>query len=185
MLSEGILSGARDNLKLSFNRSISEPGHTSLATCPMAPLASPPSIGPSLHPPKRCRMEGITRPKPLTLAPPSSLLSPPAPPGGVISLPSSPCAESVTVQRTLVMQQASTISGDGLAKRLHSRESRPGRPSFLLLDCRPFIAYNVCHIRGAINVNCCDRFNRKRLQQVQQANPSGKVKMPKYFTWPV
>merc|ERR1712062_802210 len=37
--------------------------------------------------------------------------------------------------------------------------------SFLLLDCRPFIAYNVGHVRGAINVNCCDRFNRKRLQQ--------------------
>jgi len=69
------------------------------------------------------------------------------------------------VQRTLVMQQASTITGDGLAKRLHTREGRPGRPSFLLLDCRPFIAYNVSHIRGAINVNCCDRFNRKRLQQ--------------------
>ena len=35
----------------------------------------------------------------------------------------------------------------------------------LVVDCRPFIAYNVNHIRGAINVNCCDRFNRKRLQQ--------------------
>ena len=27
------------------------------------------------------------------------------------------------------------------------------------------MAYNVNHIRGGINVNCCDRFNRKRLQQ--------------------
>ena len=35
----------------------------------------------------------------------------------------------------------------------------------MLLDCRPFIAYNVSHVRGAINVNCCDRYNRKRLQQ--------------------
>lgn len=48
-----------------------------------------------------------------------------------------------------------------------NRIQKPGKPAktFLLLDCRPFIAYNVSHIRGAINVNCCDRFNRKRLQQ--------------------
>merc|ERR1712117_278770 len=140
MLSEGLKS--RDSLKLSFNRSISEPGHAGLTTCPMAPLTSPPS-----------------------LAPPSSFLSPPAPPGGVVSLPASPCSESVTMQRSMVMQQATTISGDQLAKRLRAREGRPGRQSFLLLDCRPFIAYNVSHIKGAINVNCCDRFNRKRLQQ--------------------
>ena len=44
--------------------------------------------------------------------------------------------------------------------------SKHGHRNFLLLDCRPFIAYNVSHIRGAINVNCCNRFNRKRLQQV-------------------
>merc|ERR1711899_160306 len=131
MLSEGLKS--RDSLKLSFNRSISEPGHAGLTTCPMAP--------------------------------PSSFLSPPAPPGGVVSLPASPCSESVTMQRSMVMQQATTISGDQLAKRLRAREGRPGRQSFLLLDCRPFIAYNVGHVRGAINVNCCDRFNRKRLQQ--------------------
>ena len=71
------------------------------------------------------------------------------------------------MQRSMVMQQATTISGDQLAKRLRAREGRPGRQSFLLLDCRPFIAYNVGHVRGAINVNCCDRFNRKRLQQVK------------------
>merc|ERR1712213_159886 len=163
MLSEGLKS--RDSLKLSFNRSISEPGHAGLTTCPMAPLTSPPSLGPSLHPPKRCRMDGLSRSKPLSLAPPSSFLSPPAPPGGVVSLPASPCSESVTMQRSMVMQQATTISGDQLAKKLRAREGRPGRQSFLLLDCRPFIAYNVGHVRGAINVNCCDRFNRKRLQQ--------------------
>jgi dual specificity MAP kinase phosphatase len=61
------------------------------------------------------------------------------------------------------MKQAGTITGDGLARRMH-RGTKHGR-SLLLLDCRPFIAYNVSHIKGAINVNCCDRFNRKRLQQ--------------------
>lgn len=40
---------------------------------------------------------------------------------------------------------------------------------FLIVDCRPFLAYNINHIRGAINVNCSDRFNRKRLQQGKAA----------------
>merc|ERR1739838_936523 len=81
----------------------------------MAPLVSPPSLTPSIHPPKRCKME---RNKPSL---PNGFLCPPP---GVVSLPNSPCSESSTLQRTLVMKQA-----------------------------------------GAINVNCCDRFNRKRLQQ--------------------
>ena len=34
----------------------------------------------------------------------------------------------------------------------------------MVVDCRPFIAYNVNHIKNAINVNCCDKFNRKRLR---------------------
>lgn len=34
----------------------------------------------------------------------------------------------------------------------------------VIVDCRPFMAYNASHIRGAINVNCSDRWNRKRLQ---------------------
>jgi len=35
----------------------------------------------------------------------------------------------------------------------------------LILDCRPFFAYNANHIQGAININCSDRFNRRRLLQ--------------------
>lgn len=34
-----------------------------------------------------------------------------------------------------------------LAKDLHSREE------YVLLDCRPVLAYNTCHISGAVNVN--------------------------------
>ncbi|XP_077291039.1 dual specificity phosphatase puckered isoform X2 [Arctopsyche grandis] len=49
---------------------------------------------------------------------------------------------------------------DALRRKLE-RAATP----FLLVDCRPFLAYNVNHIRGAINVNCSDRFNRRRLQQ--------------------
>jgi dual specificity MAP kinase phosphatase len=74
----------------------------------------------------------------------------------------------------LLLQKVRTISADVLAARLgatspsalHAAKSGAVlRNGFLLIDCRPFIAYNVNHIRGAINVNCCDRFNRKRLQQ--------------------
>jgi len=34
---------------------------------------------------------------------------------------------------------------------------------FLLLDCRSFIAYNLKHINGALNVSCADRFTKRRL----------------------
>ena len=51
MLSEGLKG--RDSLKLSFNRSISEPGHS----VPMISMLSPPSVAPSLHPPKRCKID--------------------------------------------------------------------------------------------------------------------------------
>ena len=34
----------------------------------------------------------------------------------------------------------------------------------LLIDCRSFIAFNINHIHGALNVSCCDRLTKKRLQ---------------------
>jgi len=158
MLSESIVK-SRESLKLPFNRSISEPGHSS-GVLTMSTLVSPPSLSPSIHPPKRCKMEHRIKPTSLLAPPSTSLLVPLA--GGTISLPPSPCADSVTLQRSLVMKKTTTITSDGLAKRILQKA---GNKNFLLIDCRPFIAYNVSHIRGAINVNCCDRFNRKRLQQ--------------------
>ncbi|XP_076762540.1 dual specificity protein phosphatase 7 [Xylocopa sonorina] len=77
-----------------------------------------------------------------------------------VSLPTSPCSENNTLQRQLVLQRTKTIAADELADRLLGRDA--GGP--VLLDCRPFILYNVNHVRGAINVNCSDRFNRRRLQ---------------------
>ncbi|XP_069117824.1 dual specificity protein phosphatase 10-like [Argopecten irradians] len=53
-----------------------------------------------------------------------------------------------------------TIQPQELATRLNKVHK-----TCLLVDCRSFISYNVTHIQGAVNVNCCDRFNRKRLQQ--------------------
>ena len=54
-----------------------------------------------------------------------------------------------------------TILPRDLASRLNSSKSKP----VLVLDCRPFFAYNANHIQGAVNINCTDRFNRRRLQQ--------------------
>merc|ERR1711963_497045 len=71
---------------------------------------------------------------------------------GSISLPTSPCSESSTLQRTLLMKHAKTVEANSLAARIEAAHTK----KFILIDCRPFIAYNV---------NCCDRFNRKRLQQ--------------------
>jgi len=184
MLSESPLK-SRDSLKLSFNRSISEPlggagHHGSLS---MSTMVSPPAISPSLHPPKRCKLEH--RRKPHSLLGSSATTTSTeflTPPGMTISLPSSPCTDSSTLQRSLVIKQAATITSGTLAKRITDKPQQAktpntnnnnaistakltGKNNFLLLDCRPFIAYNVSHIRGAINVNCCDRFNRKRLQQ--------------------
>ncbi|XP_015440181.1 PREDICTED: dual specificity protein phosphatase 10-like isoform X1 [Dufourea novaeangliae] len=78
-----------------------------------------------------------------------------------VSLPTSPCNENNTLQRQLVIQRTGTITADELANRLPNRQTNEGP---VLLDCRPFILYNVNHVRGAINVNCSDRFNRRRLQ---------------------
>merc|ERR1712064_198404 len=77
-----------------------------------------------------------------------------------------------TLQRTILLKKARTIDHTSLASKLKSLRDGGSESvgtkktdGFLLVDCRPFIAYNVNHIANAINVNCCDRFNRKRLQQ--------------------
>ncbi|XP_078036171.1 dual specificity protein phosphatase 10 [Augochlora pura] len=90
---------------------------------------------------KRCKLETVSLPA---------------------SLPASPCNENNTLQRQLVLQRTRTITADDLAQRVlgHRQSDSPT----VLLDCRPFILYNVNHVRGAINVNCSDRFNRRRLQ---------------------
>ena len=43
-------------------------------------------------------------------------------------------------------------------------ELMQGQSPCLILDCRSFIAYNLCHLKGAINVGCADRITKKRLQ---------------------
>lgn len=100
----------------------------------------PPTPALFLSPPKRCKLETAS-----------------------VSLPTSPCAESATLQRALILKKVGTLDADGLKKKIAECNSRPRQ--FLIVDIRPFISYNMSHISGAINVNCSDRFNRKRLQQ--------------------
>ena len=168
----------REALKLSFQRSFSEPlggvaGKVFGVPCTPT-IESPPSVSPSLHPSKRCRMtqqqqqqqqqqvaaqhQHVTHPNPPNM---KHLRAPQSIEAGSISLPTSPCSESSTLQRTLLLKHAKTVEANSLAARIEAAHTK----KFILIDCRPFIAYNVNHIRGAINVNCCDRFNRKRLQQ--------------------
>ena len=45
------------------------------------------------------------------------------------------------------MDSVPLIHPHKLAKDLHSRQE------YVLLDCRPVLAYNSCHISGAVNVN--------------------------------
>lgn len=82
-----------------------------------------------------------------------------------VSLPPSPCSDSATLQKTLILKKVRQLDADTFRQKLIGcKESRNVRP-FLVVDCRSFIAYNINHIRGSINVNCADRFNRRRLHQ--------------------
>ncbi|KAK9889168.1 hypothetical protein WA026_004449 [Henosepilachna vigintioctopunctata] len=78
-----------------------------------------------------------------------------------VSLPASPCAESSSIQRSLILKKVKYLEPDGLRQKLEN--CRP--KNYVLLDCRSFTAYNLNHIVGAINVNCTDRYNSKRLQR--------------------
>uniref|UniRef100_A0A0N7ZBB6 protein-tyrosine-phosphatase n=2 Tax=Scylla olivacea TaxID=85551 RepID=A0A0N7ZBB6_SCYOL len=78
----------------------------------------------------------------------------------VVSMPASPCGESATIQRSLLLRRARALQPAEVARKLTKTKPR----NFLLVDLRPFITYNLRHVRSAINLNCSDRFNRKRLQ---------------------
>jgi len=87
-----------------------------------------------------------------------------------VSLPSSPSSESLSLQRSIVVKRTRICSSDQLARKLDSPfvydgavKSVAGRP-LVVVDCRPFMAFNASHVRGSINLNCSDRWNRKRLQ---------------------
>ncbi|KAK8741224.1 hypothetical protein OTU49_002565 [Cherax quadricarinatus] len=94
----------------------------------------------------------------------------------VLSMPASPCADSSTIQRSILLRRARALEPAEVARKLTKTKPR----NFLLLDLRTFINYNMRHVRSAINLNCSDRFNRKRLQLRRAsvvdlaASPSGR-----------
>jgi len=53
---------------------------------------------------------------------------------------------------------SSTISPRKLAELINNNQS------ILILDCRPFTAYNANHVSGAFNIGCFNNITRKRLQ---------------------
>ena len=59
---------------------------------------------------------------------------------------------------SLRLSEIQVVTSSQLAERIQKCPD-----SFILLDCRPFIAYNMVHVTGALNLNCCDRLTRKRL----------------------
>ena len=79
-----------------------------------------------------------------------------------VSLPSSPSSESSSLQRAMMAKRTRIYTADQLASKLSSSPTTNG--PVVVVDCRPFMAYNASHVRNAINLNCSDRWNRKRLQ---------------------
>ena len=149
----------REGLRLPLNRSFSEPGETRSLTSSSCSLSLP-----------------LT---PQTPSPNSHHL----PVHPVASMPASPCAESFTIQRSILLRRARALDPTEVARKL-TRTHGKLKP-FLLLDLRPFITYNLRHVKGAINLNCCDRFNRKRLQMRRAtvvdlaASPAGRDMLKK------
>ncbi|XP_070578410.1 dual specificity protein phosphatase 10-like [Ptychodera flava] len=53
---------------------------------------------------------------------------------------------------------------DMTVRELAGKLMKPHK-SIIIIDCRPFTAYNNIHISEALNISCSDRLSKKRLQQ--------------------
>lgn len=137
MLSEG----RREGLKLTLSRSLSEPNHPMILQQHQRSAITP------CHDPEEGSSGSSLR---LSVIPVPSA-----------SMPASPCSESIALHRSLLIRRVRTLESAEVARRI-TRAHKP-KP-FVLLDLRPFFHYNLRHVRSAINLNCSDRFNRKRLQ---------------------
>jgi len=113
---------------------------------------------PDLPSTKRCRlMPSVQTPQVSN----QNLLQLPTNPSSSLSLPSTPSDEAFGMVKTILKEKVKKISCQTLSEMILDETKNPP----IILDCRPFIAHNINHIQGALNVNCSDRFNRKRLQQ--------------------
>ena len=86
-------------------------------------------------------------------------------PGGVVMgagpMSFSMRAKQLSTQQCKDCNKVKTILPKDLAIKLNSDKDS----KLLLLDCRPFIAYNLSHISGALNISCCDRFTKRKLER--------------------
>ncbi|XP_065347521.1 dual specificity protein phosphatase 10 [Cloeon dipterum] len=128
----------RSSLRLPLARSVSEPAPLDKPQ-PFSPsIFKSPLLAPSTSSPevKRCRLEPQ-------------------------SLPTSPCCDSSTLHRSMVLRKVRALDCASLARSL----STGGGNGILLIDIRPFLAFNLSHIAGSVNINCQDRISRKRLSK--------------------
>lgn len=140
----------RDRLRLVLTRSLSEPGpaasYTDYVKSPLGLAARALPLTPvSASPAKRCKLEPALEAVPDL---PDAEADQDADQDAV--------QDAEHMERERVLQRVRPLDSDGLVRRLGE---------CVLLDCRAFLAYNASHIRGALNVNCADRLNRRRLQQ--------------------
>lgn len=160
MLSEG----RREGLRLALSRSLSEPNHPLMLQRRqhLSETAAPQTamVGSPGDPGTATTTAGVGGGGGLAL-PGTGTLSLPVLPVSPASMPASPCSDSVALHRSLLLRRVRTLEPAEVARRI-TRAHKP-RP-FVLLDLRPFFHYNLRHVRSAINLNCSDRFNRKRLQ---------------------
>ncbi|XP_052133420.1 dual specificity protein phosphatase 10-like isoform X2 [Frankliniella occidentalis] len=133
---------------------------------PAPPAAGPPLSSPPRPPRERLRLalsRSLSEPGPVSAT--LARISPttPDPPAfkrckleaeGDAS-PAAPAAGCALASNGL-LRRVRALDSDGLVRALDQ---------CVLLDCRAFLAYNTSHIRGALNVNCADRLNRRRLLQ--------------------
>ena len=81
-----------------------------------------------------------------------------------VSLPSSPCSESSSLHRSMLVKRTKIWSVDHLARQMEMQSSDDPLADLIVVDVRPFMVFNGGHIRRSVNLNCSDRWNRKRLQ---------------------
>lgn len=67
------------------------------------------------------------------------------------SLPTSPCCDSSSLHRSMVLRKVRALDCGSLARSL---SGGGGGGSILLIDIRPFLAFNLSHIAGSVNINC-------------------------------
>ncbi len=65
------------------------------------------------------------------------------------------------IQRPPVNLNVEFIQPNDLAEHLHTDNE------YVLLDCRPVLAYNSCHISGAVNVNFTGKYCSIHVVKIQ------------------